>query len=272
MEPVTFHYRGNIPLGTPTNTSGSTRPLMLMNRPIHTIHYTGLRPDQIWFTDGDGVFDNIEDVYRFMGRLEEVARASGKPFEYNTCIPIMSDNSSHVIAYADEYVAAHSAGENTIAHGTLFMAGTNQSLNSGAIYAFQWWNAVLETTGRLTSDSQITPHKDMPNAQTACPGAAILVDLASLRAPYIPPAPPTVEPEVPNVGEDFIMYIVKPGPEIQHLTDVHFACFDSGVVRHASGPDTEKVSDVRECHGTEHFNQLARAANFMGGAEIQFIS
>lgn len=189
---VQFHLRSASDLGVPTNTSGSTRPLMLMNRPIHTIHYTGIRPDQVWFSGGDGVFDNIEAVYSFLRRLEEVARRSGKPFEYNTVIPVMADGSAHVLAYADEYVAAHSSGENTLAHGTLFATGIGQDLNAGAVLAFQWWNAVLEYSGRLTANSQILPHDQMPDAQTSCPGVPIKNRLSQLRTPYqaAPPPPP----------------------------------------------------------------------------------
>lgn len=186
---VQFHLRSASDLGVPTNTSGSTRPLMMMNRPIHTAHYTGLRPDQIWFSGGDGVFDSIEAVFQFVKRLEEVARRAGKPFEYNTVIPVMADGSAHVLAYADEYVAAHSSGENTLAHGTLFITGIGQELNDGAILAFQWWNAVLESSGRLTSNSQILPHNQMSGAATDCPGPPIIRRLPELRTPYSPPAP-----------------------------------------------------------------------------------
>ena len=204
---VQFHLRSASDLGVPTNTSGSTRPLMMMKRPIHTIHYTGLRPDQIWFSGGDGVFDSIEAVFQFVKRLEEVARRAGKPFEYNTVIPVMADGSAHVLAYADEYVAAHSSGENTIAHGTLFITGVGQELNDGAILAFQWWNAVLEYSGRLTANSQILPHNQMPGAATACPGPPIIRRLPELRTPYVPqdtlPPPPPPSPIYPGVKDMF---------------------------------------------------------------------
>jgi hypothetical protein len=248
---------------------------MQLDLPYHTVHYTGLRPDQIWFANDFGVFSSIEDVYKFLHRLEQVARNAGKPYEYNTVIPVMRDNSAHVIAYADEYLAAHSSGENSIAHGTLFVTGVGQPLNAGAILAFQWWNAVLEATGRLRRDSIIAPHYQMPGASTACPGTQIIGSLPNLRAPYVSPAvtpaPPTINN--PPIEGDPIMYIVKPGPEIQHKTDVHFAIHEvSGIVRHAQGPDTEGVTDIRECHGVAHFNGYVRAANKMSGADLKFIS
>lgn len=78
---------------------------------------------------------------------------------------------------------------------------------------------------------------------------------------------PTPQPK-PDPGDDPIMYIVKPGPEIKHMTDVHFRVHDSGIVGHASGPDTVGITDVRECHGVAHFNIYVRAANHMTGAGL----
>lgn len=207
---VEFHLRSAADLGVPTNTSGSTRPLMQMNRPWHTVHYTGIRPDQIWFSGGDGVFDNIEDVYRFLRRLEEVARGSGKPFEYNTVIPVMADGSAHVLAYADEYVAAHSAGENALAHGTLIAAGVGQDINDGTILAFRWWNAILRASGRLSVNSTITPHGEMPDAGTPCPGIKIINRLPELRVPYVEEAPPLTDSEIEEIMNALVALIILP--------------------------------------------------------------
>lgn len=205
MEPQ-FHLRGEIGLDTPTSTSGATRPLLLMNRPIHTVHYTGIFPRQIFFSGGDGIFDTIEQFFDYINQVESIARRAGKPFEYNTFIPVMSDNSSHVCAYADEYVAAHSAGENTISHGTQFATGVDQPLNEGAKLAFRWWNAVLEATGRLANPSEIVPHCDMDGAQTACPGKPILSDMAELRLPYVAPVKP--KPTTPVTTKELLMITV----------------------------------------------------------------
>lgn len=189
-EPVQFHTRKIVGWGEPTNVSGSPRPKLKLDLPIHTIHYTGINPSQIGYSGGDGVFDSIEDYFSFLRRLEEIARASGKPFEYNTMIPVMADNSSHVVAYADEYQAAHSAGENTFSHGTQFSTGVDQDLNGGAAFAFQWWNAVLLASHRLASDSVILPHKEMPDAATACPGPKIMGWMPILRTRYVAPSLP----------------------------------------------------------------------------------
>ena len=214
---VNFHLRQESDLGVPTSTSGKQRPLMQMNRPWHTAHYTGLQPRQIWFAGPGGIFNNIEDVYRFVRRLEEVARNSGKPFEYNTVIPVMADGSAHILAYADEYVAAHSAGENTLAHGTLFVTGVGQDLNDGAILAFKYWNAILRLTGRLAANSQIMPHQDMPGARTACPGYKIMSRLPELRRPYVKPGNPLPAPNPPITfpeleEEIMVALIIKPPP------------------------------------------------------------
>ena len=52
---------------------------------------------------------------------------------------------------------------------------------------------------------------------------------------------------------------------------IHFAVHESGIVRHASGPDIIGVTDVRPINGVPHFNQLARAANHMSGANITLL-
>jgi hypothetical protein len=209
-EPVQFHTRGAVGLSEPTNTSGTPRPKLPMLRPYHTVHYTGILTSQIWFSEGDGIFDDIDEVFEFMRRLEEVARRAGKPFEYNTTIPVMSDNSSHVVAYADEYVAAHSAGNNTTSHGTLIIAGVNQPINDGTVLAFQWWNAVLEASGRLILPSDIREHNEMPGAQTACPGVPIHNRMPELRTPYQAPTipPPVVVPPTPPTSNGDLMIVV----------------------------------------------------------------
>lgn len=233
MEPVTFHLRTEVGWGTPTNTSGSPRPLLKPGLGIHTVHYTGIRPDQIGFSGGDGVFETIEDYFKFLRRLEEIARASGKPFEYNTMIPVMADNSSHVVAYADEYQAAHSAGENTISHGTQFSTGVDQDLNWGAVYAFQYWNAVLEATGRLIPDSVITPHKEMDGASTACPGPKIMGWMPTLRSPYVPPFSP---PPIPPVSD-------KPGTiNLATGDDVSYEILDYGIRPNTPFPEDQGLT------------------------------
>lgn len=212
---VQFHERSSSDLGVPTSTSGATRPLMQMNRPYHTVHYTGLQSRQIWFSGPGGVFLSIEDVYRFVNRLEEVARGSGKPFEYNTVIPVMHDGSAHVLAYSDEYVAAHSAGENTLAHGTLLVTGVGQDLNAGAILAFRWWNAILRASGRLSESSMITPHQDMPDARTACPGSKVMSRLQELRVPYVKPGSPLPPPKpaIPELEEEIMVALIIVPPQ-----------------------------------------------------------
>jgi hypothetical protein len=183
----TFHVRERIPLGEPTNTSGSRRPLLRLLLPWHSVHYNGIEPRQMAYSGGDGVFDTIEDAFAHVRRLEEIARASGKPYEYNTLIPVMADpQAAHVIAYADEYQAAHSAGENADAHGTQFMAGIGQRLSPGAIHAMRWWHAVLLATGRLAPGVGLTRHRDMPDAATACPGYAIDLDWDAITVPWSP--------------------------------------------------------------------------------------
>lgn len=222
MSDVQFHLRSASQLGSPTNTTGSPRPLMMANRTTHTIHSTGVPKHQIYFAQSDGRFKTINDAFKFVKRLEEVARRAGKPFEYNTVIPVMIDNSAHVLAYADEYVAAHSAGNNQSSHGTLLAVGIDQPLNDGAIRAFQWWNAVLEASGRLIPVSQILPHFQMPGARTSCPGPAVMASYPRLITPYSTPTPvPPPSPSIPSYpgGQDMF----KPIHPKRNSNTIHYS-------------------------------------------------
>lgn len=104
-----------------------------------------------------------------------------------------------------------------------------------------------------------TTHTDVgPNF----PWDILFSDIAVIVSPLPPPELPVGDP---------IMFVAAPGPEIAHLTDVHFAIHDSGIVRHASGPDVPKGVEVRLIRGPAHYNIYARAANFMSGAQIQLL-
>ena len=52
-----------------------------------------------------------------------------------------------------------------------------------------------------------------------------------------------------------------------------FLAFDTGIVRHAAGPDVEHWDDADQLpiRGPEHYDQLARAARAMGGADITLV-
>jgi hypothetical protein len=193
MTEPTFHLRAESDFGTPTNTTGSARPLLRMGLPWLTVHYSGVMPSQVSYSQ-DGVFMDDRSVALHMGNLERIARASGKPFEYNTIIPAMADpNAAHIWAYADEYQAAHSAGENADAYGVQFPNGVGQRLTPGQIRAFVWWHAVMVAAGRLAPMHAVMKHREMPGAATICPGPAIELDWTPLLAKYEPPAPDPID-------------------------------------------------------------------------------
>ena len=133
--------------------------------------------------------------------------------------------------------------------------------------------------GWSAPDTKVLGHRDNPahpNA-TTCPGDYLYphVPWIGRRAQeLLAVANHTPEPEPdPDPEEDTMYAIYYPGDAIKHLTDVHFAAFNSGIVRHCSGPDVDANPDVRRVpiKGTAHFNQLARAANAMAGADITLL-
>lgn len=95
------------------------------------------------------------------------------------------------------------------------------------------------------------------------PWDVLFADVQAILGQTPPPLPPPSQ-------KDQIMFIAAPGPEISGRTDVHFAVYESGIVRHASGPDVTG-SPIRFIHGVEHFNIYARAANKMSGANISLL-
>jgi hypothetical protein len=67
------------------------------------------------------------------------------------------------------------------------------------------------------------------------------------------------------------MFIAKPGPELASFGDIAwFAVHESGIVRHASGPDTEGAP-TRLIRGTAHWNIYARASNTMSGSTLTLL-
>lgn len=191
----TFHLRSESDFGPPTNTSGSPRPKLRLNLPWLTYHYSGVPVAQVAYSQ-NGAFADDSTVAHHMANLERVARNAGKPYEYNAVIPAMLDpQAAHVWAYADEYQAAHSAGENADAYGVQFPNGIGQPLTPGQIRAFVWWHAVMEAAGRLAPNHQVTPHHDMPGAATICPGPAIDAQRPLLLAKW---EPDTTTPEGDN--------------------------------------------------------------------------
>lgn len=151
----------------PTNSSGSKRPLMALNAPYLTIHYTG-----------GGLWLDKDDTPAELRSIQDYALSAGKPWEYNYVI----DGQGVVWEYAGAYQAAHSGGENEIAIGVLLLIGlSSPSTYSGweippeeMIEATRELRVWLMEKGYLATVHEMLQHNQMPGAATACPGQAVI--------------------------------------------------------------------------------------------------
>ena len=192
--------------GVVTSSSGVPRPPMVGAYYL-TNHYTG-----------NNVLYRTRDWKEVVRQIQRIF-AKTKPFEYNYAIGQADDN--EIGEFAGKFVAAHSAGENTIAFGVLFINGIGEPLTPLQIRKYQWLRDVLIFDGVLSSALIELPHHAMPGAKTACSGTVIAVPTVQeqLRQKYIQPVgpiavpPPVIQPE--NTNEEVndmngILFIIEP--------------------------------------------------------------
>lgn len=171
----------------PTGTTGALRPIMAPDRPYLTVHHTGA-----------GAFTDLGDTATEMRNIQRVALATGKPWEYNYVI----DSAGDVWTYAGEYQAAHCVGRingrvvshNPTAIGVLLLANTvTETVPDPMVNALRWFRGELVNRGRLAANHQMTPHRSMPGAATACPGPHAMARWPEMTAPWQPQ--PNPQPE-----------------------------------------------------------------------------
>lgn len=115
-------------------------------------------------------------------------KKTGRTWEYNYVVT----PDGGVYEWGGDYMAAHSAGENDEAYGVLLLDNyNNTSFPDAALGAFRRLVAELKNRGQLTHDVRLTPHKDMPDALTSCPGSGVMARWADLVSPWVvlPPTP-----------------------------------------------------------------------------------
>lgn len=176
----------------PTSNAGSTRPKLKRPVPTITRHYMGAPPDakvRFW-EPGD-----------WMTWFQGVAVNAGKSFEYNYVIPPRTDGSAQVWEYAGDYQAAHSEGENAISVGVLFALGVTNHPSYGnyqptkptvwepitppMIDAYRWLRDEHLTGSGIVADTVAeVEHRNMPGANTACPGESVIAANSQLSQPY----------------------------------------------------------------------------------------
>jgi hypothetical protein len=200
MYPVEFHTRLEwYGPGRPVNNDGKTlRPLLDGDRtdpdvdPVSggiTIHYTGV--------SGAPYAANM-DMAKWLANLQKVAVTAGKSFEYNYVVAPRADR-AEVWEYAGLYRAAHSEGENDTDIGVLMVLKVGQPVTDAMIEAVRWLRDVyLPPTNVMRQDAVTRQHRQMPGAQTACPGASIIARWTEFLPEYptvvipVPPVPPTI--------------------------------------------------------------------------------
>lgn len=192
----------------PRSSNGATRALLPTGCDGVTIHWVGA-----------GTFADPNDTRAELRSIHyNHAIPTGKPWEYNYVV----DASGDIWEYAGEYVSAHSLGENGPGRpafiGILVLLGTADA-NDPAIYtrimnaiAFLIAaitrtvpavnTAVLETARlrlpTLKPGYAIRAHRDMPGANTTCPGP--LTESIRLIGPALARliSPATAQPPTPT--------------------------------------------------------------------------
>jgi len=171
-----------------TSDGGSPRPGLRLCR-YYTGHYTGV----------DVIYGDIGDTPAEIRAVHDYSVRAKKPFEYNYVIG--TDEDDLVYEYAGPFQAAHSAGENGISIGVLFMLGTNEYPTDTMIRKWQWLRDVLVWFQVLANPPEQRPHREMPGAATACFGPHLYARwpqmLQKYQAPQMAPLPPTPPPPPP---------------------------------------------------------------------------
>jgi len=156
----------------PRNNDGTLRPLLLNSRPYQTVHYTGASVNYGDFGDSPAEIRSIQ--------AWAASAAKRTPWEYN----YVHDTEGQIWEYAGLYQAAHSGGENHLSFGHLLLLGVNDEPTLAQIESFKWLRWVLTQFQNLASDNALRPHKEMPDAQTACPGDRVMRRFLELLVPW----------------------------------------------------------------------------------------
>lgn len=174
--------RQTIGLPVVVRNSDGTLRAPLSNEPWMTIHWPGV----------DVFFGDVGDTVQEILALQNYAVIAKKPFEYNYVID--QDPTDRIYEYAGTFQAAHSAGENADAVGVLVFNGMKEPFTDLQIRKIQWLRAYLIETSILRAEVDTRPHREMPGANTACPGWSAELRWAEIETPYDPPVLPPPPP------------------------------------------------------------------------------
>lgn len=187
-----------LPLAVAGNT-GALRPRMRPGISVVCVHYTGVSRS----------YANIDTPLK----LSSIVKAINafRHNEYNYVIAL----NGLIGEFSGGFQAAHSLGESSTSYGILFLNGTSDPITDAQIASFRWLVAILQAFGSVSANPAIVPHKDMPGAATACPGASILARFPELRVPYQAPPiePPPAETPRPTDHGQYGLWPLNPDKE-----------------------------------------------------------
>lgn len=253
---VVYRDRAYSGLPAPHNNNGTTlRPFLAPLRPTITCHYPGAPVGKSYA--GDAMLGDVKKKI-YLHNMQKYAQGAGKSFEYNYLIFMDGE----VWEYAGDFLAAHSAGDNAEAYGVQFVNGQDDTCTGEQIYAFRWLRDIhLKSRQRLALSCATTPHREMPGAQTACPGdRAIMPYIGQLRLPHNPSPPPP--PPVPGKGDPVQFVIKAPNSSSVYVTDwltkrhINGETYDLFRLISqdpANGIRMEKIPDVAGADGQKFF-------------------
>lgn len=180
----------------PVNMNGTLRPKLLSDRPYITVHFTGANANFADFGDSGSEIRGIE--------AWASSSAKQTPWEYNWPI----DTEGVVWTYAGEYQAAHSAGENSLAHGVILLLGNNDVPTEAMINAFRKLRYELVRDNMVAEGHQVRQHGQMPGANTGCPGPHVKSKWDQFLVPWQQPTPPPTPTPTPDPSQ----YIISVDP------------------------------------------------------------
>jgi hypothetical protein len=162
-------------------------------------------------------------------------------------------------------IGAHSASdENPDANdnfvGVLFILGDREQVPSVMIQAFRWLRERI--LNRFPKGKQVKGHREVPGAQTTCPGEQVMEIMAQLDDEFVP-VPDKPEPEDPKEDGDMAEPIYRIGKS------VHFRIYgDQAVNMPQEDVDIHVKNGVKVIGVTTAFGQtLRRTLRFEGELE-----
>jgi hypothetical protein len=208
----------------------------------------------------------------YMTRLQSMAQAGRKSFEYNYVNPPRADGSSQIWEYAGDYMAAHAGAVNNPRWiSVLFAIGVDnhpsyssydptrptvwQPVSDAQVESFHWLVARLVAAGAVKPGPDIREHRHLAGAATTCPGDGVRARWSEL-VDWRPPTPD-------NPGDPTMVSYFR-------FSDFPCPCFASsdGATAHYVGPVEFAARGVKLADVALLPRSAADRYTFVGGAPL----